>query len=301
MNKKAQAHIAIIGANLIFGINYTVSKDIMPDYVQPYALTLMRSITGVLVFWLISMFGPKEKIDRRDMLRIIFAGLFGMALNQLLFLTGLNLSTPINSAIIMTVNPVIVLIAAALILNEKITGIKSIGIALGAIGAITIILFNNSGGIDISSDKALGNLMQLLNASSYAIYLIIAKPLMKKYHPFTVLKWCYVSALVFITPIGFNQLTQVEWSTIPTDIYLAIAYLLILITIVAFLLNMFALKHVSPTVVSTYIYSQPIIAAAFAIVLGKDKPGIIELIATAFVFTGVYLVSRNGKQKKMKS
>ncbi len=297
MKQTTKAHIAIITANIIFGINYTITKDIMPDFIPPYALTLLRSISGVVGFWLLGLFIPHEKVERKDILRLLFAGLFGMALNQLMFLTGLNLSTPINSAIIMTLNPVIVLIAAAIILHEKITGIKASGIIFGAAGAIMLILLNNNGGIDLGSDKALGNTLQLINACSYAVYLIIAKPLMSKYHPFTILKYCYTFALLFILPIGSPQLLEVEWATIPLDIWLAIFYLLILITIGAFLLNIYALKHVSPTVVSSYIYSQPLIAAAFALILGKDILTFNEIIATALVFLGVYLVSLQKKPK----
>ncbi|MBI9033040.1 MAG: DMT family transporter [Bacteroidales bacterium] len=299
-NKNIQAHLAIIGANLIFGLNYTFSKGIMPDFVQPYGLTLMRTFTGIIVFWLLSLAAPKERIERNDILRLFFAGIFGMALNQLLFLGGLNFSTPINSAIIMTTNPVIVLVVASLILNEKITQIKTIGIIFGATGAILLILMNAEGGLDLSSDKALGNIMQLLNATSYAIYLIVAKPLMKKYHPYTVLKWAYLFALLFVFPVGIRQFMTINWVNIPIDIWLAIGYLMIFVTVGAFLLNIFALQHVSPTVVSSYIYSQPVIAAIFAILSGKDKMTWIEIISTSLVFMGVYLVSRPAKAPKNK-
>ncbi len=297
-NKNIQAHLAIIGANLIFGLNYTFSKDIMPDYVQPYGLTLMRTFSGIIIFWLLSLAAPKEKVERNDILRLFFAGMFGMALNQLLFLGGLNYSTPINSAIIMTTNPVIVLVVAAIILNERITRIKSIGIALGAAGAVLLILMNSNGGLDFSSDKTLGNFMQLMNATSYAIYLIVAKPLMKKHHPYTVLKWAYVFALLFVFPAGIRQFMEIEWTAIPFDIWLAIGYLMIFVTVGAFLLNIFALQHVSPTVVSSYIYSQPVIAAIFAVITGKDRLTWIEIISTSLVFMGVYLVSKPVKKPK---
>ena len=286
-----KAHMALAFANILFGMNYAITKGIMPDYVAPFGLALIRVLGGLVIFWTISAFMPYEKVAKKDLLRIALCAFFGIFLNQVMFLSGLNLSTPINASIIMTSNPVIVLVFSAIILKELITVRKITGIILGAIGAIMLILFNAEGKLDFGSDKFLGNIFQFINTTAFGFYLILVKRVMKKYQGVTVLKWLYVFGLFYIFPVGIQDFSQIDWSTIPPVIYLSIAYLVIMITVVAYFMNMYALKHVMPSTVSTYIYSQPVVASIFAMILGMDRLTWLEVIATMFVFLGVYLVS----------
>ncbi|MDZ7774363.1 MAG: DMT family transporter [Bacteroidales bacterium] len=213
----------------------------------------------------------------------------------MMFLSGLNLSTPINASIIMTSNPIIVLVFSALILHEAITTRKITGIIVGASGAILLTLFNAEGQLDFGSEKFLGNLFQLINTTAFGLYLVLVKRVMMKYQGVTVLKWLYVFGLFYIFPVGIGQFLEIDWQAIPFDIYLAIAYLLIMITVVAYFMNMYALKHVMPSTVSTYIYSQPVIATLFAVITGRDVLTWLEVIASLLVFAGVYLVSKKRK------
>lgn len=297
MNKThtIKAHAALLFANILFGINYSITKDIMPDYIPPFGLALLRIISGLILFWLISFFMKKEKVDRKDIWHIALCAFFGVFLNQMMFLSGLNLSTPINASIIMTSNPIIVMLFSALILHEAITKQKVTGIIVGASGAIILTLFNTEGHLDFGSDKFLGNLFQLINTSAFGLYLVLVKKVMKKYNGVTVLKWLYVFGLFYIFPVGIGQFMEVDWQAIPFDIYLAIAYLLVMITVVAYFMNMYALKHVMPSTVSTYIYSQPVIASLFAVLTGRDVLTWLEVLASLLVFAGVYLVSKKRK------
>ncbi len=295
INPRYKAHMALAFANLLFGMNYVITKGIMPDYVAPFGLALIRVIGGLVLFWTIAAFMPREKVARKDLLWIALCAFFGIFLNQVMFLSGLNLSTPINASIIMTSNPVIVLVFSAIILNELITIRKITGIILGATGAIILILFNAEGKLDFGSDTFLGNIFQLINTTAFGFYLILVKRVMKKYKGVTVLKWLYVFGLFYIFPLGIKDFTQIEWSAIPLEIYLSIAYLVVMITVVAYFMNMYALKHVMPSTVSTYIYSQPVVASVFAMFLGMDKLNWLEVVATLFVFLGVYLVSYRKK------
>ena len=290
-----KAHGALIFANLLFGINYSISKDIMPDYVPPFGLALLRIISGFLIFWLISFFMKREQVAWKDIWHIALCAFFGVFLNQMMFLSGLNLSTPINASIIMTSNPIIVILFSGLILHEAITRQKITGIIVGASGAIILTLFNTEGNLDFGSDKFLGNLFQLINTTAFGLYLVLVKKVMRKYQGVTVLKWLYVFGLIYIFPVGIGQFAEIDWQAIPFDIYLAIAYLLVLVTVVAYFMNMYALKHVMPSTVSTYIYSQPVIATLFAVITGKDVLTMLEIMASLLVFTGVYLVSKKRK------
>ncbi len=294
MNKYIKAHLAIIGANIIYGLNYAIAKGIMPDYAKPFGLTVCRGIGAILLFWIFSFFGKEEKIERKDFRNILLGGLFGIAINQLFFMKGLSYTSPIDSAIIMTINPLVVLLFAAVYLKEKITGFKIIGIVVGAAGAILLIL--NSGSISLSSEHFIGNLMMLVNALSYGAYLVVIQPMMRKYHPFTVMKWTFLFGFMIILPIGYEEFIAIHWSTIPNSILFSMLYVIVGSTFLAYLLNVYGLKYVNPSVVSIYIYSQPVIASLVSVFFGKDILTPVKITSMLLVFIGVYMVSRPTKQ-----
>ena len=289
MDSKVKAHIAIFSANLIYGVNYVIAKGIMPDYVDAFGLTVMRVLGALLLFWIVSSIIGTEKIEKKDFTRLILGGIFGVAINQMLFLKGLSYSTPISSAIIMTINPLMVLIIAAIILKEPITSIKIAGILIGGGGAIFLIL--SSGNISLQSAEFKGNLMMFGNATSYALYLVIIKPLMSKYKPVTVIKWVFLFGSLLVVPMGISELKDVQWQTLPTNIILSIGFVVIGTTFFAYLLNIIGLKSLKPSTVSVYIYSQPVIATIVSVILNRDTITITGVVSTILVFTGVYLVS----------
>ena len=260
---------------------------------SPLGLTFLRITGATVLFWIVGLFFKLEVPEKKDLPRIVLAAFFGVFMNQMLFLKGLNFTNPIEASIIMTINPVVVLVFSALLIKEKITWIKLLGIVIGASGAI--LLISNGGKVDFSSQNFLGNLMMFFNASSYGIYLVIVKPLMKKYHPMTVMRYVFLSGLFFITPFGFKEFAVTNWSQIPWSILLSIIYVVAFTTALAYLLNVFGLKEVRATVVSVYIYSQPVIASLVAIFAGKDTLSAIKIISTLLVFIGVYFVSRPQK------
>jgi len=210
-------YLALFTVNLAYGLNFVIAKDVMPEYIRPSGFILLRVAGTVLLFWLLHSFYPGEKIRREDLPRLIAGGLFGVAANQLLFFAGLNLSTPINASIVMTATPITVLLMGFIFLRERITVSKAAGVLIGAGGAVILIVFSRGGG-DFSSRTALGNLFVMLNAFSYAIFLIISKPLMKKYQPLTVIKWVFLFGLAFVIPFGTGELAAVKWNTFPPDI-----------------------------------------------------------------------------------
>lgn len=280
---------------VIYGANFIVAKEVMGrDYIQPLAFIVLRVIAGVLLFWLFASAFVRESIDKKDLPHIAICAIFGVATNQLFFFSGLKLTTPINAALIMTTTPMLVLIASALIIGERITKRKITGIIVGASGAILLIAYGKS--ISFNQENLLGDILVLINATSYGIYLVIVKPLMHKYHPVTVMKWMFSIGFWMVLPFGFGQLGQIEWSGFPTDIWWAVAYVLICTTFLAYLFNAFALKIVNPSVVSIYIYLQPLLAALFAICLAKDELNMIKIVAAVLIFFGVHLVS-GGKGK----
>ena len=289
MDRQLKAHLSLFAANLIYGANYTIAKEVMPDYIMPFGFILLRVIGATLLFWTLHMFYKREKILIKDYWMLGICGLFGVAINQLLFFKGLDMSTPINAAIIMTANPVMVLIFAAIIIREAITIRKSAGICLGLSGAALVILQNAD--LSISSETQMGDLFVFINATSYALYLVLVKPLMEKYHPVTIVKWVFLFGLMYVFPFGYEELSQVKWAAMPPMIVFCVLFVVIGTTFFAYLLNIVALKELSPSIVSYYIYLQPILASVFALTLGKDEIDLIKLIGSVLIFSGIFLIS----------
>jgi len=289
LNKTLTAHISLLIANLIYALNFTIAKDVMPNFILPSAFILLRVIGALFLFSFSYFIFFFQKIEFKDILRFAICGLFGVAINQLFFFEGLNLTTPINAAIVMTTNPILVMLLSFIIVKEAISFRKIFGITLGFIGASTLIL--SDGAIDLSSNNSTGNLFVFINATSYGLYLVIVKPLLNKYHPLTVLFYVFAFGLLFVLPFGYDDLTIVKWGTIPVNIYLEIIFVVICTTFIAYLLNSSALKILTASTVSIYIYLQPILASLFAIFLGADFLDEKKIIASALIFSGVYLVS----------
>jgi len=288
-------HLALLGASIIYGINYSVAKGVMPDYLQPMAFIFTRVSGALLLFFALSLFFTKEKIQKSDFVRLAFCGLFGVALNQSLFFIGLNITTPINAAIIMTSNPILVLIISSIILGEKLNLRKWSGIFLGLTGALLVIAFGKN--IHFGSDTFLGDLLVFLNASSYGVYLVIVKPLMAKYKPITVIKWVFFFGLLYVAPFGGMGFANSNWGDFPVDVLWSVAFVVIGTTFLTYLFNLYALKRVSPNVVSIYIYTQPIIASLIAVLYGLDELTTIKIFAAFLIFSGVYLISIRPKRK----
>ena len=262
----------------------------MPNYILPRGFILVRVAGAVILFNLLSLFFPREKVAKEDYLRIALAGFFGVAANQLLFFEGLNMTTPISAAVIMTTNPIMVLSLSAIILKVPLSPAKIIGIVLGITGALSIIYQGSNGNL-FNGGESLGNTLVMLNAFSFASYLIVVKPLMAKYKALTVVRLIFMAGLVMVIPFGASQFTEITWSEMPSLIYWEVGFVVIGTTFMAYLLNVYALKTVSSTTVSFYIYLQPLIAAIAATILGTDQLSMGMISSAILIFSGVYLVS----------
>jgi len=295
MKKLVGAHLAVFGANVIFGLNYVIAKGIMPDYLLPRPIIFLRVVGASIIFWLVSLLFPREKVAMKDMIRLAICAIFGVAINQILFFEGLNLTTPINASIIMVTIPIMVLIFAHFIIRDKINLNKLIGILFGFIGAVYLIL--QGGSISFGSNTSLGNLFTFLNASSYALFLVLVKPLLKKYSTITVMKWVFTFGLIYIFPFTFKLVLASDFNAIPIHIWLSIVYVVLFTTVLAYFLNNFSLKFITPTMNSAYIYAQPLIATIISLWASKDRLTYVEVLAAFFIFTGVYFVNfRKGRR-----
>ena len=295
-----KAHFALLGANLIYGINYIIAKGIMPHKIGPSAFVFIRLFCGALLFWMVKFF-IKEKVDRKDILRLALCGLLGAAANMFFFFHGINLTSPIDASIIMTSIPLLVLIYSFFLLNEKITLQKLLGISIGSIGAITLIAYGNKAG---GTSSALGNFLIILNASTYGLYLVIVKPLMKKYNAITIISWVFLFGFIIMFPFGISDLLATNFADFNLNTYLAIGFVVVFTTFFAYLFNVYALNFVSPSVNSSYIYLQPAISffmvSIYAYILMNEQYAndinLVKILCCLMVIAGVYLLSK--RQKK---
>ena len=291
MSKNYKAHIALLFANIIYALNYGWAKDVMEGgYLEPFAFILIRAIGATLLFWVVSLFFS-ERVENKDKLKLLLCGIFGVAANQLLFFKGLDQTTRINASIIMVASPIIVALFSALIIKEKPSATRIVGILLGLTGACFIILQGESNNQGAS---LIGNLLIVLNATSYGLYLVLVKPLMKKYSPITVVKWVFTFGLIIVTPFGLTEIDTIVWE-MPNDILLKVGFVVVFTTFFTYLFNIYGVKRVSPTVVSSYIYLQPILTSIIAAFSGTETITIMMVISSIIIFIGVYLVSKPSK------
>ncbi|WP_459210415.1 DMT family transporter [Aquimarina rhabdastrellae] len=292
MSKRTLAIIAASFVAIFYAANYSIAKDVMPHYIEPFGFIIFRVLGTMILFWLVgAFFGPKETIARKDFRRIAAAALFGVAINMLAFFEGLNLTTPISASVIMVTSPMIVLILSVLFLNEKLLLSKIIGILIGLSGTLLIILYGK-GNAQTATDPVLGNFLIFVNAASYAGYIITVKTITQKYHPFTFMKWMYTIGFVMVLPFGLHQVLRMPIETVPLEGFLKIGYVVLFATFGTYILNIFAIRELKPTTVSVFIYLQPLLTTLIAIALGSDELDPIKISAAVLIFIGVYLVTK---------
>lgn len=302
MSALFKAHLALAAVALIYGANYLIAKTVMPDPIGPNSFILLRVLGACICFWLIT--ARKIQLPKKeDIGRFVLCGLTGVAINQLLFFNGLSLTSPINSSIIMTSNPIMVMLISSLLYKQKITSKKASGLILGAIGAISLLLLSTGDHSKLSDP--LGDLCILINSMSYAFYLVLVKPLMKKYSPLTVITWVFTVGLIAVSPFGGLGISEIAWSSLDTYQWLAVGYVILFVTFLTYLLNILALQHTSATTASAYIYFQPLLAIVFSylftLLTAKDYVSDftwMKMLCGGCIIVGVYLVSERQPLEK---
>jgi drug/metabolite transporter (DMT)-like permease len=290
------AHLALFAVALIYSANYLIAKWVMPNPIGANAFIVLR-VTGALALFLLVSFKFLELPKLRDVPIFLFCGLTGVATNQLFFFNGLSLTTPVNASIIMCTNPILVAILYFIGKKKFPSILTTTGILLGSIGALGIILLRAP--FEASAEYLKGDLFILINSLSYGLYLVTAPRLMKKYKPITVVTWVFACGLLFILPIGYSDASAIPWGTLTPLHWMSLAFIIVAVTFLTYLLNIYALSKVSPTVTSAYIYLQPLLAGVFAFLFAgignQDHTGSItfeKILFALLIFAGVYLVGK---------
>ncbi|MCS6818366.1 MAG: DMT family transporter [Chitinophagales bacterium] len=295
MNRKLRAHLLLLAVNFFYGAGFSVAKLVMPQYVKPFAFILIRVAFAATMFYTLQRQLIKEEIQRKHLFTLFLCSCFGVVLNQELFFLGLERTTPINASLIMITTPMLVYVISFIAGGENISLLKIGGIVLGAFGTLMIL-----GGkrFSFSSQTLLGDIFILLNATSYAIYLVLVRPLMRVYHPLTVVSYVFLLGLPFVFVLGINQLITIQWHTFTPAVWSGLFFIVIATTFLAYLFNMIALRELGSAVVGAYIYLQPLLAGFFAFLLGQEDFSSSKIAAAVLIFVGVGLVSLDFSEKK---
>lgn len=296
MDKRTLALLAALGATTIYGLNHTIAKEVMPTYIQGFGFVQVRLLGAASLFWLVSLFIPQQKIDRADLPKMLLCALLGMVVNMLCFFKGIELSTPINSAVLITITPILVFVFSAILIKERLLLPRIVGVILGFIGALVLIVFGNEIRLD-APNIPLGNALFVINASSFGMYLVLVKSLSAKYTTVHLLKWLFLFGFIMALPISYPEFSEVSWSTLPFEAIWRFGYVIIGTTFMTYLLNVYALKQLKASTVGVFTYLQPLIGIGYAIMVGADGLTVYKLIAGCVVLLGVYLVTKRYQTK----
>ena len=292
MKNTTLGFLAALGATVIYGLNHTIAKNVMPVYISPFGFILLRVLGATILFWIASIFVKHERIERKDWPRLIACSFLGMVINMLAFFKGLELSTPVNSSVIITISPIIVFIFSAILLKEKIKLIRSVGILFGFVGALILVLYTAKTGLN-APNIPLGNILFIVNSFAYGLYLVLVKPLIEKYNVINLLKWLFLLAIFMNFPLTIDEFSSVHWTNLPIkEAILPMVFVVVGTTFCTYLFNAYALRTLSPSTVSSFIYIQPIVGIIYAVSTKSDTLSFVSVIGMILIFIGIYLVTK---------
>ena len=301
---KLKGHSSMLGANVMWGLMSPVAKFVMVGgAVTPLVVTDLRITGAMVLFWIASFFQKPERVAPKDLLKLLGASLLAIVFNQGCFIFGVGLTSPVDASIITTSMPLLAMVLAAIYLKEPITGKKVLGIAVGATGALLLIL----GSHQVSEAKAAGNhyiwgdLLVLLAQFSYALYFVLFKNFVNKYSLITIMKWMFTYAFICALPISYNDLLHTEWKSLQNTEIGALVFIVVGSTFISYVLIVIGQKNLRPTVAGMYNYVQPLVASIVAVCWGMDTFNFVKIISVALIFGGVYLVTNSRSKAEMEA
>ena len=298
MSKKVlSGHVSLLIANIIFGANNPIARVLMPEIIDPLALTFIRFSGGMILFWLVSLFFKREQVPAKDKFLLFCASIFALSFNQLPFFKGLSMTSSVDASIVVTMLPIVTMVFSALILKEPITQLKVVGVLIGAAGALLLIFSEQIEGL--SSGNMMGNLIVFSATVSFALYITLFKRLIDRYHPVTIMKWMFLSATITGLPFSYTSLMATDFTTLVMADWVKIGFVVFFATFTGYLLLPIGQKTLRPTTLSMYNYVQPIVASLIAILIGMDRLGYEQIISSVLVFSGVYIVTQSKSRAQL--
>lgn len=295
-NAPLRAHLSMFIAEAIWGFMAPIGKAAMNSGFDGISVVSFRVAGAALLFWLASFIGPREHIPGRDIVKLAGAAVLGIVFNQCLFNIGLSITSPVNASIVTTSMPIFAMVLSFFILKEPITWKKALGVAIGCCGALILILSSASAGNAKVGDIR-GDLMCLGAQFSFALYLALFNPLIRKYNVFTVNKWMFTWASLFVLPFTSVHVSQLPWASFTAATWLEVVYMVVFGTFVSYLLSVVAQSVLRPTVVSVYNYVQPIVSVVVSVAVGMSVFTLPQGVAVVLVFSGVWLVIKSKSKR----
>ncbi|MFN5675364.1 MAG: DMT family transporter [Bacteroidota bacterium] len=295
MNINWIGHAALFFAQVIYALNYSIAKGLMPEAMHPFTLVLFRIAGAGCLFWISSFFLPKEKVSYNDLKQLFKLCFFGVVLNQFFFITGLCYTSPINSAIIMICSPILVFALGVLLHRDPIRWNIIVGLGIALCGALCMLLFK--GHFQWGSDTFKGDLMTVINATSWAIFLIYSKPILTRYHTVTTMKWLFLFGFSLALPIGLPFAWTTQFASFTWYTWMALAFVVVATTFLAYLLNIIGLKRLNAVTTGAYIYLQPFLASVVAYILNKDELTLTKILSGICIISGLSLIHFNTFKK----
>jgi drug/metabolite transporter (DMT)-like permease len=287
------AHLALLGVTLIYAINVFISQYIFKT-ISPFGVLAIRSLTAWLVFIPIAVFKIREKIEsKEDYLRLFFCGIMGISINQLFYLWGLSKTSAVNTAVLMITSPVFVFLLGWLSKSktETFNAQRIIGLLMSFFGSIFLI--TNGRKISLDESSLVGDIMVIINAISYSIYLVAVKPLVSKYNMFTLFAWIFGFGGAINIAIGFQDFVKIDWVNMPSNVYWGVAYIAICTTIFAYTWNAWAMRRVPASYVGMYVYVQPILVTILSFYWASGTLNSVKLMWIVCILVGVFLTTTN--------
>ncbi len=297
MKNSTKAHLALLGANMLYGAGFTVAKIIMPSLVQPRAFILMRVVVACILLWVtVGVMGRGSRfstLEPKDKIRVVLGGVFGVGLNMELFFEGLALTEPFHAALIMLTTPILVMVFSTLFLGRKFGWYKVRGLLLGVSGALILVTYSSASSSEVAPNILLGDLLIFLNATSYAIYLVIIKPVMDKRASLQVVTWVFTVGMLLVVPLGLADFRQIKFDLFTPVDWSALVFIILGVTYFTYLWNAYGIKNLNPVITGAYIYTQPVFAAIISILYYHQLLSLNQCIAAVLIGAGVWLVNRS--------
>ncbi len=297
--KRLNAHIAIFIANIFFGLNNPISRSLMPEIIDPIALTYLRLVGAGILFWASIIFVKFEKVPLRDVVLFFFAAFFSLTFNNFPFFYGLSRTSPIDASIVVSTLPIVSMLLAALIIKEPITLKKAFGVIVGASGALFLVLSDNIA--HVGKGNMVGNLFVFMAVISFSLYLTLFKNLIRRYSPFTIMRWMFLFGAIQSYPFCHSAVEAVSPLIFNWSVVLRISYIIVFATFVSYILLAAGQKMILPTTLSMYNYTQPIIASLATVAMGLDTFGYDQLVSIVLVFVGVYIVTQSKTREQIEA
>lgn len=297
MKATTRAHIAVLFTNLFFAGNYSLVKLISPKPIGPFAINLARVAISLLLFWVVWAFGKTAAgVERKDWGRFLLCAITGIAINQMLFIKGLTLTSTVHAALLTLVTPIVVMLFALWVLKERFTLYKAAGLSLGIGGAVFLILQREAG--SHANNYLLGDVLIIINAISYSVYFILVKPLMERYSALHVIRWIFTIGFFLLLPFCWQETAAIPWDSISWKQVAALLYVGTAGTFLAYYFNVYGIAKLGASITGSYIYTQPVFAVGIAIFALDETVTWQKLVAAVLIFAGVFLVNLKGRSKR---